>query len=198
MQTIRNRIKRTIVDKGPVPTTALLHQMLHRLSQEHPDLDVDAAELGDHLWSNSVRLVRAFEAHVQRYELTMARFGVLMNLLLAPGHQSTPSKISKSIHVSRPTMTGVIEGLVKTNLVCRLADPENRRNQFIKLTAEGLQFVERAAPDYFRNIAAAVLTLNLKERALLHSALDLMSRVEERIENGGLPEDKTSSAQSED
>lgn len=169
---------RAIRDEQPVANEALVHQILRRLGGEHPDLDVEAAELGDRLWSNSVRLVRAFEAHVQHYKMTMARFGVLLNLLLAPGHRRTPSKISADIRVSRPTMTGVIEGLVKAKLVRRLPDANDRRNQLIELTAEGIRFTERAAPDYFRHVAAAVLTLNPKEQKLLRSAVALMQRVE--------------------
>jgi DNA-binding MarR family transcriptional regulator len=171
-------------DDRPVPNKDMLRELLHRLSRDHRDLDADAAELGDRLWSTSVQMVRAFEAHVQRYQTSMARLGVLLNLWLAPGHKRTPSQISESIRVSRPTVTGVIEGLVNADLVRRSAHPDNRRNQLVQLTAKGLRFIEGSAVDYFRHIAAAVLALNPQEKAALQSALDLMSRLEIGISNG--------------
>lgn len=173
-----------ILDILPVPTKDMLREMLHRLSRDHPDLDADAAELGDRLWSTSVQMVRAFETHVQRYQISMARLGVLLNLLLAPGHQRTPSQLSESIHVSRPTVTGVIEGLVNANLVRRSVHPDNRRNQIVELTAKGLRFIEGSSVDYFRHIAAAVLALDPQEKATLVSALELMSRLENSISDG--------------
>jgi len=176
-------------DDRLVPNNDMLRELLDRLSRDHRDIDADAAELGDRLWSTSVQMVRAFEAHVQRYQTSMARLGVLLNLLLAPGHKRTPSQISESSRVSRPTVTGVIEGLVNANLVRRSAHPDNRRNQLVELTAKGLRFIEGSAVDYFRHIAAAVSALNPQEKAVLLSALDLMSRLEDRISNGHPPEE---------
>jgi DNA-binding MarR family transcriptional regulator len=175
---------RHALDDRPVPNNDMLRELLHRLSRDHRDLDADAAELGDRLWSTSVQMVRAFETHVQRYQISMARLGVLLSLLLAPGHKRTPSEISESTHVSRPTVTGVIEGLVNANLVRRSAHPDNRRSQIVGLTAKGLRFIEGSSVDYFRHIAAAVSALEPEEKATLVSALNLMTRLESRIGDG--------------
>lgn len=175
---------RPVSDERPVPNTDMRRELLHRLSRSHRDLDADAAELGDRAWSVSVQVVRAFETHVQRYQTSMARLGVLLNLLIAPGHKRTPSQISEGTHVSRPTVTGLIEGLVKAKLVRRSAHPDNRRNQLIELTEKGLEFIEGSALDYFRHVSAAVLTLSSRERAVLQSALGLMSQLETSIGAG--------------
>ncbi len=171
-------------DDRPVPNNDMLRELLNRLSRDHRDLDAEAAELGDRLWSTSVQVVRAFETHVQRYQISMARLGVLLSLLLAPGHKRTPSEISESTHVSRPTVTGVIEGLVNANFVRRSAHPDNRRNQLVELTAKGLRFIEGSSVDYFRHITGAVLALDPHERATLVAALEIMSQLERRIGDG--------------
>jgi len=48
------------------------------------------------------------------------------------------SSLAKSLHVRMPTMTGVVERLVRGQFVKRASQPEDRRTVWILLTPKGL------------------------------------------------------------
>jgi DNA-binding MarR family transcriptional regulator len=49
-------------------------------------------------------------------------------------HILTPAAIADRIHADRPTISGVIDRLVKQQLVNRISNPKDRRSQVILLT----------------------------------------------------------------
>lgn len=165
----------------PHPSAAHRDDTLARMAREHPGLDAAAAAVGVELWSTAVILVRAFETHLQRYGLTSARFAVLLTLQSAPGHRGTPSALAERINVSRPTVTGILDGLVRSGLVRRVADREDRRRVAVELTDRGRTAIARAAPDHFTRLARAVTTLGPRQRTALRGALALCRRVAEAL-----------------
>lgn len=166
----------------PFPSDRNRSETLAVLAREHPGLEVAAAELGVQLWSTAAGLVRAFEAHLQRYGLTSARFAVLLTLVSAPDRRRTPSDLADRINVRRPTLTGIVDGLVAAGLVRRDADPERRRNQWVELTAAGRKTILAAAPDHFTRLAAATGAFSAPEQATLRRALALMERFAGELE----------------
>lgn len=165
----------------PIPSAQHRSQTLEHLHDLVPEKAVHHVELGIKLWSVASSVVRTFEAHFRRHELSASRFAVLLSLLAAPHHRLVPSELSRKLNVRRPTVTGVVDGLVQLGLVRRSADAKNRRNQPVELTAKGKQVITAAARGHFAQLGAAAKALNASERADLHRALSLMSRLEQGI-----------------
>ena len=133
------------------------------------------ADLGVHLFVSATALVRAVETHIQqRYGLSTGRFAVLLALSAAPGGQRTPSALADLLAVSRPTITGIVDGLERAGLVRRSADRTNRRNQPVAVTAQGLRLVRTIAPDHFGRFAKVVERLPAADRATLPRAPGLL------------------------
>ena len=76
--------------------------------------------------------------------------------------------------VSRPTITGIVDGLVRDGLVRRCADQTNRRNQPVAVTEPGLRLVRTIAPDHFRRLATVVERLPAADHALVGRAPTLL------------------------
>ncbi|KRV50338.1 transcriptional regulator [Wenjunlia vitaminophila] len=160
----------------PNPNEANRRETLDWIFQSTPDLNVNDAELGALLFAGSGQLVRTVEDHLHRYGLSPGRFAVLLALGSAPGGQRTPSALAERIAVSRPTVTGIVDGLVNAGLARRCADPTNRRNQPVALTEEGQRLIEETVPDHFRRLAAAVGRFSPAERETLRQAMGLINR----------------------
>jgi DNA-binding MarR family transcriptional regulator len=102
------------------------------------------------------RIIRAIDVHSRHL---MERFGVtgpqLMALQeLARLGQVPVGVLARNVHVSHPTMTGILDRLEKRGLVQRIRDNHDRRRMTAAATKEGLKVLE-AAPsplqDRFRS-----------------------------------------------
>lgn len=173
--------------RQPAPTDVNRRETLAEIARAHRELSVEDAELGVLLFTGAAGLVRAVEEHIQRYGLSSGRFAVLLTLLSAPGGQRTPSDLAERLAVSRPTITGIVDGLEKAGVVIRRADRSDARNQPVALTGRGRRLIETIAPDHFRRLADAVRRFTPTERKVLRSSLDLHRRFGELLLEGVRP-----------
>jgi DNA-binding MarR family transcriptional regulator len=89
---------------------------------------------------------------LQRHGLTAPQIAVLRELL--QHGQMTPGELSEALHLSQPTMAGVLGRLEHKQLLCRERDPHDRRSFLIRLTPAGVTAAEKAPPllrDRFRS-----------------------------------------------
>ena len=109
-----------------------------------------------------------FGAHLARNKTSQGRFLVMMMLdrASAPGAMS-PSEIADKLGVTRATVTGLLDGLEKDELISRQLHPEDRRAFCIQLTAKGRQFLAELLPDHYRRIAGLMTHLSDDERRQL-------------------------------
>lgn len=156
---------------------------LRRVSTDHPELKVQAAhaELAIGLWASASGVIRDYEAHFARFELSSARFGILMSLYTSPAGSLLPSELSLALNVKRPTITGIVRGLVAEGLVRRSAETPDRRSQPLELTREGVRLMRRVAPDHVRRLGDAVSRLSAEEQQTLRAAFALMHRIGEEL-----------------
>ena len=68
--------------------------------------------------------------------LTASQFAVIKDIEVSETMSSdtTPAEIAKRLNSDRPTVSGILERLVKQGWVYRVTHPEDRRSHFIKLT----------------------------------------------------------------
>lgn len=171
----------------PSPSEANRRQAFAWVAARTPGLSTEDAELGVLLYAGGVQLVRTVDEHIRRYGLSPGRFAVLLSLGSAPDGRLAPSVLAERLSVSRPTVTGIVDGLVSAGLARRHPAPENRRSQHVALTKEGRRLLEDVAPDHFRRLAAAVGGFTPAERETLRAALVLFERFNDRL----IEEEKT-------
>ncbi|MFD9792037.1 MarR family winged helix-turn-helix transcriptional regulator [Streptomyces sp. NPDC059070] len=160
---------------GAAPT---LEQARKQIARYGLEADPQAVLVAVRLMAAGARLDRASEVHFARSGLSTGRYRLLVDLEDSDGEKS-PSRLAKSLGVSRATVTGLVVGLEREGLVARRASAEDGRGSVVVLTARGSHRLRDMAGDHFARLEALVGGLAAGERGLF---LDLLERITERID----------------
>jgi DNA-binding MarR family transcriptional regulator len=95
------------------------------------------------------RLARQVEVAAAMVDLTLSQYRALA--LLAEGPEAA-SALADKLAVSRPSVTGVIDGLVARELVDRHHDEGDRRRVGLELTSEGRRVLAAADEEIERRL----------------------------------------------
>ncbi len=116
-----------------------------------------------------VRAYQAFsaysEAFVRQHDLTPAQFDVIATLGNTQG--MSMGDIGEKTLITKGTLTGVVDRLIKKGLVTREVPPENRRSVIVKLTAEGDALFEQVFPAHIADMKQHFDSFNPSELELL-------------------------------
>jgi long-chain acyl-CoA synthetase len=99
------------------------------------------------------RLARQVELALTAVDLSLPQYRVL--ILLAEGNEAA-SALAEKLAVSRPSVTGVVDGLVARGLVGRITVPDDRRRVDHDLTDAGRRLLERAESEVQQRLAEIV------------------------------------------
>lgn len=93
-------------------------------------------------WINRARtcIHLAFEKRLQRYDITVAQWCVLLTLL--GRHAATVGELATYIDVDKASISRVVERLVQRGLVSHCKG-KDRRSGLVELTSEGLELAPR-------------------------------------------------------
>jgi long-chain acyl-CoA synthetase len=108
-----------------------------------------ASELPLHPGRLLARLARQVELAAAVVDLTLPQYRVL--ILLGEGKEAA-SALAEKLAVSRPSVTGVVDGLVARGLVERDHDRDDRRRVGHALTSEGRWLLETADAEVERRL----------------------------------------------
>ena len=102
-----------------------------------------ASKLKLRLWIRLLGATRVIEIDLRQrlrahFGVTLPRFDV-MAALARKDAGMTMTELSRYLMVSNGNVTGIIDRLVAEGLVVRLADEEDRRATFVRLTPKGAQ-----------------------------------------------------------
>jgi DNA-binding MarR family transcriptional regulator len=95
------------------------------------------------------RLARQVELALTTVDLTLPQYRVLGILDRGP---EASSVLAEKLAVSRPSVTGVVDGLVARGLARRDHDPADRRRIGIELTDDGRQLLAHADTEVQRRL----------------------------------------------
>lgn len=135
-------------------------------------------ELAELLRETVVRLQPSSEeisAAWSTAQITMQQLRV-MTILFHEG-PTRVSDLARRLDVSTPTITGILDRLVRQRLSYRMSDPRDRRVVLNNLTQDGRDLVERLMPAHGDQAERALQRLSLEERASLKAALRSLLRV---------------------
>ena len=134
-----------------------------------------------HLLRAGDEAFRVIEGHLGEHDISQGRFAVLMALWgkcrrEGPG-MLTPAELAERTGVTRATMTGLIDTLVRDGLVTRAPHPEDRRMMCVEVTERGQTLLMRILPQHFRKMAWLLQPLTEDERKTF---VALLSKIVER------------------
>ena len=150
--------------------------MLQEKAQRYPELDASAVDATLVLLRVASDVFEGMSAHLARHDISQGRFMVLMLLDRAKtGEAILPSEIAEQLSVTRATVTGLLDGLEKCDLISRQMHPDDRRAFCIELTPKGRQFLADLLPGHYRRIAGLMAHLNHAEQRQLVALLTKVS-----------------------
>lgn len=134
-----------------------------------PNLD------GIHLCFQVLSLATAIDrncaALLAPYGLSEGRF-ILLFLLEAAGTGLAPNVLAERAGVTRATVTGLLDGLERENLIRRQDDPLDKRALLIQLTPKGKALSARLFREHGEWIAGLFADINAEEREVMTRLLD--------------------------
>ncbi len=119
------------------------------------------------IWFALRRLVQ----RLQSYGLTHPQFITLVSLANHP-EAATMSQLAQVTFQDAPTMTGIVNRLVKMELVCRARSEEDRRIVWVETTPEGKTLVQQIEIDLEQEDPYGFLDLDEAEINKMEEILD--------------------------
>ena len=104
--------------------------------------------------------------HLKRYKMSEGRFFVLMSLWQAE-RPLKATEIAECLGVSRATMTGLIDSLVKDELVSKTDFEDDRRIYSLTLAKKGTALMKVILPDHFLRMRKFTEILTKEESRIL-------------------------------
>lgn len=129
------------------------------------------------------RMLGTFGDAFAVHGLSPGRYAVLMALDVQRPSMA-PSEIADRLGVTRATITGLIDGLMRDGLVAYAAEGSDRRRKAIGLTPKGEALIEVVVPDIFARMADLTAPLSADER---RTAVRLLAKVEKGLTSARAP-----------
>lgn len=117
--------------------------------------------------------------HVSGHDVTVEQWGILCRLFEHDGRSQ--KELADSLCKDTPTITRMIDSMVKRGQVYRKRDTNDRRVYQVYLTEEGRRLWSAIEPIFLDLVDRCFSFLNSKEQASLK---DLLERIREHLEQG--------------
>ncbi|WP_298029870.1 MarR family winged helix-turn-helix transcriptional regulator [uncultured Dysosmobacter sp.] len=105
-------------------------------------------------------------------DLTMAQFGVLVELSLTAEKQLTLKELEQRLHVAQSTTAGIVVRLEQKKLVECFGDPVDRRIKLVRITAAGEKRLQYADQDMEATERSMLSALSAQEQDTLLRLLE--------------------------
>src|ERR1700736_285251 len=135
-------------------------------------------ELGVRTWLHLNRIrhtvQRRILGHLERYDLTLAQFSVLAQLLAVP--DISQQMLADWLFVTKGNMVGLLNRLEDRGLVERRPDPQDGRTHMVCLTEQGAALAARVVPEHEELVAACMGVITPEDQHTLHQLLHTLDR----------------------
>jgi DNA-binding MarR family transcriptional regulator len=161
------------------PRKATPHEVLERLADRYPEMDLTAVETMSALLRVAAQILNMTDEQLSKHKTSRGKISLLFHLNRDPGIPSTPSEIADNLGVTRATITGLLDGLERDGMIAREAG-DDARSINVRLTPKGKKFLEDLLPDRYKKVRALMKGLTEADRKALQK---LVSKIE-----SGLPQ----------
>ncbi|GAA4707737.1 MarR family winged helix-turn-helix transcriptional regulator [Brevibacillus fulvus] len=153
-------------------------QTLQEVAKKIPQLDVSSVETLLTFIKTSYKVHSLIEENLGFYGLSPGRIRVLLVMYVENDKYFTPSELADKVGITRATVTGLLDGLVRDGIVERRNHPNDRRMVMIRLTHDGVKLLNRVLPPHYLLIAQLMSGLNETERK---SLVHLLEKIEQNL-----------------
>ena len=129
-------------------------------------------EIADRLHSAAIHLLRRVRRLDLAMGLTPARLSVLSVLVF--GGPKTLGELAAAEQVTAPTMTRLVAGLEREQLLRRHPDPHDRRIVRVAATPRAARLMHRGRQARVRDLAATLASLTPDELTILSRASEIL------------------------
>ena len=157
-----------------IPQGSFLNQILKAISEIYPEYDTENIRTSLVILDFAKAVMSTTEAHFARYDLSQARFAILMLLSTNTEQVWTPAKLADALGITKATVTGLLDVLEKDNFIERKPNPNDRRSLHVVMTENGQTRLRRLLPEHLQQLLPLVSVLTVEERQTLS---DLLSRL---------------------
>lgn len=120
-----------------------------------------------------MRRIRAEMRTAGTGSLTVPQLRALLYVRRNPGTGLTP--LAEHLGMTAPGASGMVDRLVRTGLVDRITDPDERRRIQLRLTPDGIELVGRAHLLVRSRLSADLAHLSPAELGRLAAALEVLA-----------------------
>ncbi len=146
-------------------------KILSKFAERYAEVDTDAVIDFLGILHIGTELSEALDRFLATHGLLQGRWWVLILLMRKDDFTSIPSELAEKAGVSRATMSGLINGLLRDGLVERQDDDKDRRSYSIRLTAKGQDKLDEVMPDYYSRVKEMMDAIPVRHRANLLNQL---------------------------
>lgn len=152
-------------------------EIVSRFAERYPQANVPAVLAFLKVLQVGTDLSLALNHYLAGYDLLQGRWWVLILLMREPDQRATPSQLAAQAGVSRATMTGLLDGLLKEQLISREPAIADRRQIEIKLTGAGQAKLDEVMPGYYRRVAAMMASV---DNSSLENMIDALTTLHQQ------------------
>lgn len=147
-------------------------EILQKFADRYPQTDINSVMTFLNLLRVGSDLSHGLNRYLAEYDLLQGRWWVLLLLMREDNLSSTPSALAEKAGVSRATMTGLLDGLLREKLISRVHARQDRRQILIRLTALGQAKLDEVMPGYYQRVKHLMQALTETEAIHLMSLLE--------------------------
>lgn len=153
-------------------------EYLQEKAKRTPGLDAEAAEATLALLRVGSDVLEGLSAHFERNNISQSRFLALMMVERHEDEGSTlhPCDVADKLSVTRATVTGLLDGLVRDSLISRRTHEADRRALTLHLTDKGRAYLHEMLPDHHKRVAGLMAHLSASERKTLVALLSKVAQ----------------------
>ena len=158
-------------------------------ARERPDLDFSPVGVITRLARVRAHIDTALLQVFRDFGLTAADFRVIVTLRrVGPPYELPQARLMTQLALTSGTISLRVDRLAKRGIITREADPDDKRGQRLRLTADGLRLFDKITPVHLANEERLLSSLTPGERDTLAQLLrKLLISFESGTVQAGLP-----------
>lgn len=146
-------------------------EIMQKFAARYPETDIKSVITFLNLLRVGSDLSQGLNSYLAEYDLLQGRWWVLLLLMREDNLSSTPSALAEKAGVSRATMTGLLDGLLREKLISRVHAKIDRRQVQIRLTVLGQAKLDEVMPGYYQRVNQLMQVLTESESKQFMSLL---------------------------
>lgn len=159
-------------------------EMIEVLTNIYPAIDPLSYHSYLLLRKISIDLDNSLESFFSKHEVSTGRFTLLM-ILFAFKRGVMPSELAQVCGVTQATVSGLLTGLEKAELISRVPHEQDGRAFVIHLAPKGEELIDKVTPDYFARVEQIFKNYSAEQRRML---IDLLEGISAEIKSISQPQ----------